>query len=111
MQKYNHNFPYHDYAHFDDGAEPTVYQVGKNNNLTSGTQHKLFTSKSTLLMATATTTVRFNSSENVLITLVANQWYTFYSNIYALYIVAIGDDGELYAYFEGVLPDETTQPE
>jgi hypothetical protein len=111
MEITNHDFPYHDYKSFDDGDEPVLYQVGKSNQLGRGDQHKLFTSKSTLLIATATTTVRFNSTENVTITLIADVPYTFYSNIHTLYVVTIGTDGVLYAYFEGVHPKEARRPE
>lgn len=111
MKEYNHDFPYHDYKLFEDADEPTVYQVGTDNQTGRGTQHKKFVSKSTLLIATATTTIRFNSAENVLSTLIANVPYTFYSNIYALHVVAIGAGGALYAYFEGVLPEDAGRPE
>ena len=111
MKEYNHDYPYHDYKHFSDTDEPTVYQVGEDNRTGRGTQHKLFVSKSTLLIATQLTTVRFNSAENVTIVLLANIPYTFYSNIYALHVVTIGVDGELYAYFEGVHPKDAGRPE
>lgn len=111
MKAYNYDFPYHDYVAIEDGSEPVVYQVGKSNQVGRGDQHKLFTSKSTLLIADQTTTIRFNSTENVTITLIANVPYTFYSNIHALYVVTIGTGGTLYAYFEGVLPDEARRPE
>lgn len=111
MKEYNHDFPYHDYKLFEDADEPTVYQVGTDNQTGAGTQHKKFVSKSTLLIATTQTTVRFNSGGNVLFTLLANVPYTFYSNIYSLLVVAIGAGGELHAYFEGVLPDEARRPE
>ena len=111
MKEYNHDYPYHDYKLFEDTDEPVTYPVGTDNRVGRGDQHKLFVSKSTLLIATATTTVRFNSTENVTITLIANIPYTFYSNIHQLYVVAIGAQGVLYAYFEGVLPEDAGRPE
>lgn len=111
MKEYNHDFPYHDYKLFEDGDEPTVYQVGTDNQTGAGTQHKKFVSKSTLLIATGVTRVRFNSAENVLLTLLTNVPYTFYSNIYALVVVEIAEGENLYAYFEGVLPKDAGRPE
>jgi len=111
MKEYNYDFPYHDYKHFSDGDEPTAYQVGEDNRTGRGTQHKHFVSKSTLLIATGLTTVRFNSAENVTIVLIANIPYTFYTNIHEIHVVTIAVDGELYAYFEGVLPEDAGRPE
>lgn len=111
MKEYNHDFPYHDYKLFEDTDEPVIYQVGTANLTGRGDQHKLFVSKSTLLIATGVTTVKFNSTENVLITLLANIPYTFFSNIHALYVVTIAADTELHAYFEGVKPKDAGRPE
>lgn len=111
MELSNRDYPFHDYHLFEDGAEPTSYVVGKDNQEAPGDHNKPFVSKSTLLIATATTTVRFNHGSNVLMTLIANIPYTFESNIRQLFVVDIGADGALYAYFEGVLPDEARRPE
>lgn len=107
----NTDMPYHDYYTVEDGSEPAQYDVGHNQVTGHGDQRKLFASKNTLIMATAAATIRFNSGNNVLITLLANTWYTFYSNIHTLFIVAIAQGGTLYAYFEGTLPEEARSPE
>ena len=62
-------------------------------------------------MATVDSQVRFNNTNNVLIDLPANQWLTFESNISTLIVVTIGEDGVLYSYFEGVLPEEARNPQ
>jgi len=102
----NRDYPLHDYHAFTDGDEPTAYVVGTDNKASAGDQKKLFTSKSTLLFATQTVTLRFNNSNNVTQTILANTWYEFYQNIHTLIVVTIGDQGILYVYFEGTLPEE-----
>lgn len=106
----NRDYPYHDYKAYDDGDEPVFYQVGESNRDEHGDQFKLFVSKSTLIYSDVACTLRFNSANNVTQTIVANTWYTFESNIKAVYVVTIGTDGTLYMYFEGVLPEETRAP-
>ena len=111
MKKYNHDFPYHDYAALTDADDGTPYIVGDNNVAAHGSQRKRFVSKSTLLIATGTTTVRFNHASNVLMTLIANVPYTFYSNVHTLIIGAVAAQATLYAFFEGVLPEDAGRPE
>jgi roadblock/LC7 domain-containing protein len=72
-----------------------------------GDQKKLFTSKSTLIFATAVCTIKFNNANNVTIDILANTWYEFYQNIHMVIIVTIGTDGTVYLYFEGALPEES----
>lgn len=107
----NRDYPYHDYYSLEDGSEPDTYIVGKTQKDNKGDQHKLFTSKSTLLIATTETTIKLNHSENVTQTLLANVPYFFETNIRSLYVITIGAGGVLYAYFEGVLPNEARRPE
>lgn len=102
----NRDIPLHDYHAFADGAEPCAYTVGTDNLTNGGDQKKRFTSKSTLLFSDVACTVRFNNSNNVLITILANTWYEFYQNIHTLIVVSIASNGTLYAYFEGTLPEE-----
>jgi len=111
MKEYNHDLPYHDYSTFTDANNGTPYIVGDNNIAAHGSQRKRFVSKSTLLIATGTTTVRFNHASNVLMTLIANVPYTFYSNVHTLIIGTIAAQATLYAYFEGVFPKDAGVPE
>jgi len=101
----NWDFPYHDFADFEEAAEGSVYVVGTNNVDAHGSQRKRFVSKSTLFYSTAAATVRFNHSDNVIITIPANVLITFVSNIREVHIVDVGQDAHLYAWFEGALPD------
>lgn len=102
----NRDYPLHDYHKFTDGDEPTAYQVGKDNMKSGGDQKKLFTSKSTLLFATAACAIRLNNANNVAQNILANTWYEFYQNIHTLIVDTIATGGILYAYFEGTLPEE-----
>uniref|UniRef100_A0A6M3X525 Uncharacterized protein n=1 Tax=viral metagenome TaxID=1070528 RepID=A0A6M3X525_9ZZZZ len=111
MKEYNHDLPYHDYKAFTDADNATAYTVGDDNVDAHGSQRKRFVSKSTLLIATGATTVRFNHSRNVLMTLIANVPYTFFSNVHTLIIGTIAAQATLYAYFEGVLPEDAGVPE
>lgn len=106
----NRDFPYHDYETYATAAVPAVHVVGRTNILTTGDQHKLFVSKSTLIMATGNATIRFNNTNNVLIGIVANTWYEFKSNIKVIYIVTLADTSNIYIYCEGVLPEEQRSP-
>lgn len=107
----NRDYPYHDYHIVEDGSEPDFYQVGANNRLGNADQHKFFVSKSTLIYSDVACTVRFNNTENVAIAILANTWYTFYSNISSIYTSVIATGGTIYFWFEGVLPQETRNPE
>lgn len=107
----NRDYPYHDYESIEDGSEPVIYQVGKNNMLGNNDQHKFFISKSTLIYSDVACTIRFNNTENIAIAILANTWYEFMSNISSVYVSAIASGGTIYMYFEGVLPQETRNPE
>jgi len=102
----NRDYPLHDYHMFVDGEEPTHHIVGTGNMANAGDQKKLFTSKSTLLYATADCTIRLNNSNNVAIAILAGVWYEFYQNVHTLFVDVIGINGYLYAYFEGTKPEE-----
>lgn len=100
----NRDYPLHDYKKFEDGDEPATYTVGTDNRV--GDQKKLFMSKSTLLYSDVACTIRLNNANNVTLDIIANTWYEFYSNVRSLIVVTIATGGTLYAYFEGVLPQE-----
>lgn len=105
------DFPYHDYKKFEDGDEPDTYQVGEANLNADGDQRKLFVSKSTLIYSDVACTVKFNHADNVTIDILANTWYTFWSNIHRVIVLTIATGGTLYMYFEGVLPEDARRPE
>ncbi len=107
----NRDFPYHDYYHADETATVRSYVVGHNQVIGHGDQRKLFVSKSTLIYCTENTTIQFNSTNNVVVTILASTWYEFKSNISSIYHAAITQDKDLYVYFEGVLPNEARSPE
>lgn len=107
----NRDYPYHDFKKFEDGDEPDSYSVGESNMGLNGDQNKLFVSKSTLIHATQDCTIRFNNAENVAVDIVANNLFTFESNIHAVYILTIGTDGVLRMWFEGMLPEDARRPE
>lgn len=102
----NRDYPYHDFKAFDDGDEPCNYDVGNSNMNRQGTQYKNFISKSTLIYSDAVCTIRFNSANNVLITIPADFPIEFYCNIRKVFVVSIGSEGTLYCWFDGTLPDE-----
>ena len=90
------------------------YVVGQDQLTGKGDQQKHFISKSTLLYSTIVCDVKFNSLGNVTVTLLANTWYEFMSNIHTIYVYDDSSDtGEnwLKMYFEGVLPQEGRRPE
>lgn len=107
----NREYPYHDCAHFDEADTVLFYFVGHNQANTRGNQKKLFVSKSTLILCTEATTVRFNNANNMAVPILANTWYEFKSNIHTVHTVAITQGEDLYLYFEGVLPEEARSPE
>ncbi|MCJ7621737.1 MAG: hypothetical protein MUP64_16155 [Anaerolineae bacterium] len=85
--------------------------MGSNQINAHGAQHKLFVSKNTLIFSTETTHVHFNDSRNVPQDILANTWYTFYSNIAAVYFPIPAQGKIMLLYFEGVLPEEARSPE
>lgn len=107
----NREYPYEDTLLVDSNVGPKFYAVGSNQIAAHGLQHKLFVSKSTLIYSTATTTVQFNSPNNVLNVILVDTWYEFKHNIASVYwITPTGEDYILF-YFEGVLPEEARAPE
>lgn len=107
----NRDYPYFDYITIADTEEPKNYVVGSQNIGGGGDTRKLFVAKSTLIYCTANTYVRFNNTNNVDTLLLANTWYEFMHNIGSIYVRAIGTDGVVYIYCEGVLPQEQRSPE
>lgn len=105
------DFPYHDYEEGSTAVAHKHYVVG-NNNL-AGSQKKRFVSKSTLIHCDQDSHVHFNHSGNVEIPIVANTWYTFMSNIHAIwYGRDVGEaTGTMKITVEGVLPQEARTPE
>ena len=105
------DWPYHDYEQTTTTAAYKTYLVGANNRGGEGDQMKFFTSKSLLIFCTTNTRVKFNHADNVVFTLLANTWYEFMSNIYAVHFTRFAEDGIIYIYAEGVLPQEARRPE
>lgn len=90
------------------------YAVGTNQLTGKGDQHKFFVSKSTLFFSPIDVDIKLNSLNNVTVTLLANTWYEFKSNIHTVYVYDDGTDtGEnwIKMYFEGVMYDEGRRPE
>lgn len=107
----NREYPYNDYHHADAQSTNGFYVVGSNQIDAHGSQHKLFVSKSTLILSTEDTHLHFNDSRNVAVTILMNTWYEFKHNVAAVYFPIPGADKDLYLYFEGVLPEEARSPE
>jgi len=107
----NRDYPYEDRAEISFTDVVSHYVVGTNNLNAHGSQRKLFVSKSTLLYATQDCYVRFNHSVNVQNRILKDTWYTFESNISEIFVVRVTTSGTLYAYFEGVLPQEQRSAE
>jgi hypothetical protein len=107
----NREYPYHDYHVVSNQSTLMFYVVGSNQQAAHGAQHKLFASKSTLIMSTEDTHVHFNNTNNVAVGILANTWYEFKSNIMAVYFPIPASGKYLYLYFEGVLPEEARDPE
>lgn len=117
----NHDYPYHDYFYYDNQVGDPVdvpYAVGSNNVDAHGTQRKRFTAKRTLLWTVTQVSFRLNSPNNVLIPIKVHQLLEegfvlqmeLHTNISSI-IFTIPAGGVIYAYFEGVLPDEARFPE
>lgn len=107
----NHEYPYHDDHVVTSQTTVAFYVVGSNQQAAHGAQHKLFASKSTLIMSTEDTHVHFNNPNNVAEPILANNWFEFKSNIEAVHFPIPASDKYLYLYFEGVLPEEARDPE
>lgn len=108
---FNHDYPYNDFAHFDETSTKLSYIVGENNIGQGKDQKKYFVSKSTLIYCTEETHVHFNNVNNVAITILANTLFTFWCDIKAIYVTAISQDKDLYIWTEGVLPQEVRDAE
>jgi len=117
----NHDYPYHDYVSFtNEGQDPVdyIYVVGQNMVDAHGTQRKLFTAKRTLIWSVVPITIRLNSASNVPIRLKLHQLVLedmiyqmeLHTNI-SMIIFTLDPGGEVFAYFEGVFPDEARNPE
>lgn len=107
----NRDYPYHDFHSATTTSTYKPYYVGEKNLDASGDQHKLFISKSLLIMATTDTRVKFNHSDNVFLALLANNWYEFKSNIVSVFYRYATEAGTIYIYPEGVLPNEQRDAE
>jgi len=107
----NKDYPYFDYKTYADTEEPEMYNVGKDSITGESTQHKLFVSKSTLIIADVDCTIQFNNTNNVVVDIIADILFTFKHNIHAVNVLTIGAGGNIYMYFEGVLPNEARNPE
>jgi hypothetical protein len=106
----NRDYPYHDALEISAGGTGLTYVVGQNQIDAHGNQAKRFVSKSTLIMSTEDTNVKFNDSKNVNVPLVANVWYEFKSNIWQVFYTTPTNGKYVYFYFEGVLPIEARSP-
>lgn len=102
----NREYPMDDYETATTTAVYVGYTVGENNIHANGTQHKHFVSKSTLIFCTTNTYVKFNSSNNVIHTLLANTWFEFMHNIREIHYAYVASAGTIYIHCEGVLPQE-----
>lgn len=107
----NRDLPFHDYKTATLTATYKRYNVGENNQLGKGTQHKLFESKSTLILSTVNADIKLNSTENVEIDILANTYYEFKSNIHAIFYKYSASEGTIYIWTEGTLPQEARRPE
>jgi len=106
----NRDLPFHDYTVVESTTTSGVYVVGTNNINGTGDQKKTFVSKSTLFFSTAIIDIHLNSHNNVLITLLANTWYEFKSNIHSVFYDATQGAGVLKMYFEGIMFNEARRP-
>ena len=107
----NRDYPYHDYHSDTTTSTYQSYRVGEKNIDREGDQKKLFVSKSLLIMATTDTYIKLNHGGNVIITLLANNWYEFKSNITTVYYAYVSAEGTIYIIPEGVLPNEQRDAE
>lgn len=107
----NRELNYHDHHHADETSTANAYVVGTNNVNAHGNQSKRFVSKSTLIYSTFATTVRFNDVRNQANAILANTYYEFKSNIWQVFFSIPEQEGDIYFWFEGVLPEEARSPE
>lgn len=107
----NKDYPYEDYHEDTTLGTYQRYSVGDNNKLGKGTQHKLFVAKSTLILCTEDVYIKFNNANNVVNTLLADTFYEFDHNIYAIYYADVDVAGTIYIWVEGVHPQEGRSPE
>ena len=102
----NRELPYNDFHTDTTKATYGSYAVGENNRQPNADQTKLFVSKSTLIIATTTSHVKFNSAKGVVHTLIANNFYEFKSNIHSIHYAYVAEAGVIWIHCEGVLPQE-----
>lgn len=107
----NRSLPFHDYETATMTATYKPYNVGENNQLGKGTQHKKFVSKSTLILATENADIKLNNSENIEIDILADTYYEFKSDISVIFYKYSAVEGTIYIWTEGVLAQEGRNPE
>lgn len=106
----NRDLPFFDYD-LADTTTNGVYVVGENNIQGVGDQKKHFVSKSTLLFASADTTVYFNSKNNVATTILADTYYEFKHNIHSIFWEeSLEAESWLKIWVEGVMYNEARRP-
>lgn len=107
----NRDYPYHDYETATLTSTYKPYAVGDNNKDKHGSQSKLFVSKDTLIYSTVEADVKFNDAENVEIDILANTYYTFRCNISRIFYKYSSEEGTIYIWCDGVLPQEVRSSE
>lgn len=121
----NHDYPFHDYKKVqnpdEENRQVMQYVVGEGNKDINGNQHKLFVSKRMLIWTYDNdTTIRLNDTNNVEIDLPL-KIYTDSENeiMFAIELrtniskvfISLAAEKNCYVYCEGVLPQETRNPE
>lgn len=107
----NRDLPFHDYKFVERTADTGMYVVGSDNINGLGDQKKVFVSKSSLFFSTADLVIHLNSHNNVAITILANTYYEFKSNIHSVFWDATQGAGIFKMWFEGVMYHEARRPE
>jgi hypothetical protein len=107
----NRDLPFHDYNFAESTTVQGSYVVGSNNINGYGDQKKHFVSKSTLFFSTADLNIHLNTHNNVAITILANTYYEFKSNIHSIFWDATQGAGIFKMWFEGVMYHEARRPE
>ena len=107
----NRDLPFHDYHVVETPTSTGMYVVGSNNIDGVGDQKKYFVSKSTLFYSDGDMDIHLNSHNNILITLLADTWYEFKSNIHSVFWDGGRNATYFKMYFEGVMYHEARRPE
>jgi len=102
----NRDLNMHDYETATLTATYKPYSVGENNKDLHGDQSKLFVSKSTLIYSTVDADVKFNDMNSIEIDILAGNFYEFKSNIRKVFYKYSAEQGIIYIYCDGVLPEE-----